>query len=104
MVRLMRGLSIRLCLEFDKLVKQIAKGQNIIRQSGYPPFYLNALVQLEAFLNKIHDDKEAKKKLNALNAKAITAMKQKLKKLNTSLKPELDKLKVVLIEYWLSVC
>jgi translation initiation factor 3 subunit C len=59
------------------------KIDNLVRSSSggkYPPFMLKALVDLDDFLKHQHEDKEAKKKLNALNAKALTAMKQKLRK------------------------
>lgn len=46
-----------------------------------PPFYVRTLVSLEGSLNTaVAKEKEAKKKMNATNAKALTAVKQKLKK------------------------
>lgn len=45
------------------------------------PFYIRTLISLEASVNDaIAKEKAAKKKLNATNAKALTAMKQKVKK------------------------
>lgn len=84
-----------LCLEFDKLVKQVAKSKNTIRQhgTGHPRFFLKALVELEQDLNSLFDDKEAKKKMNAPNAKALTAMKQKLRKYNATLETEIMAMK-----------
>ena len=46
-----------------------------------PPFYIRTLTSLEASLNTaIAKEKEAKKKMNASNARALTAMKQKVRK------------------------
>ncbi|KAJ7188374.1 eukaryotic translation initiation factor 3 subunit 8 N-terminus-domain-containing protein [Mycena filopes] len=46
-----------------------------------PPFYVRTLISLENSVNTaLAKEKEAKKKTNATNAKALTAMKQKVKK------------------------
>ena len=46
-----------------------------------PPFYVRTLISLEASLNTaIAKEKEAKKKMNATNNRALNAMKQKVKK------------------------
>lgn len=46
-----------------------------------PPFYIRTLISLESSLSTaVSKEKDAKKKMNATNAKALTAMKQKLKK------------------------
>jgi translation initiation factor 3 subunit C len=46
-----------------------------------PPFYLRTLLSLDESLNgAISREKEAKKKMNATNAKALTAVKHKVKK------------------------
>jgi translation initiation factor 3 subunit C len=46
-----------------------------------PPFYVRTLISLEESLNTaILKEKEAKKKMNATNNRALNAMKQKVKK------------------------
>lgn len=46
-----------------------------------PPFFLRTLSSLESSLNAaVAKEKEAKKKMNASNARALTATKQKVKK------------------------
>jgi hypothetical protein len=46
-----------------------------------PTFFVKSLVNLEASINTtVQKEKEAKKKMNPSNAKALTAMKQKIKK------------------------
>jgi translation initiation factor 3 subunit C len=46
-----------------------------------PPFYIRTLSSLETSLNTaLAKEKEAKKKMNATNARALNSMKQKVKK------------------------
>lgn len=44
------------------------------------PFYIQMLLNLDTTVQNVLSDKDAKKKLNATKAKALTAMKQKTKK------------------------
>ncbi|KAF7315368.1 Eukaryotic translation initiation factor 3 subunit C [Mycena indigotica] len=65
--------------EFDKLVRMIQRQSNVAEP--IPPFFLRTLGSLEESVNtSLAKEKEAKKKTNATNAKALTAMKQKIKK------------------------
>ncbi|KAJ7045414.1 eukaryotic translation initiation factor 3 subunit 8 N-terminus-domain-containing protein [Mycena alexandri] len=65
--------------EFDKLVRMIQRQHNV--SEPIPPFYVRTLISLESSVNNaLAKEKEAKKKTNATNAKALTAMKQKVKK------------------------
>jgi len=46
-----------------------------------PPFYVKTLISLEGSVNEtLAKEKESKKRMNATNGKALTAMKQKVKK------------------------
>ena len=76
--------------EFEKLAPMVERQTNVADK--VPSFYIKTLVSLVGSLNNaIAKEKEAKKKMNALNAKALTAMKQKLKKTNKELEAEIKK-------------
>jgi len=65
--------------EFDKLSRMIQRQHNL--SEPVPVFYVRTLVNLETSINTaLQKEKEAKKKMNVSNAKALTAMKQKIKK------------------------
>ena len=65
--------------EFDKLIRMVQRQQNV--SEPVPPFYVRTIINLENSLNvAVAKDKESKKKMNASNARALTAMKQKVKK------------------------
>ncbi|KAI9594614.1 eukaryotic translation initiation factor 3 subunit 8 N-terminus-domain-containing protein [Syncephalis fuscata] len=81
---------VLLATEFDKLTKTVTKSQNVIKQTGIPSFFTRALVSIEDFLKESQDDKEARKKMNASNAKAMTAMKQKIRKHNKQYERDIE--------------
>ncbi|KIK67008.1 hypothetical protein GYMLUDRAFT_37040 [Collybiopsis luxurians FD-317 M1] len=65
--------------EFDKLARMIQRQHNV--SEPIPPFYIKTLLNLEsAVTTSIAKEKEAKKKMNATNAKALNSMKQKIRK------------------------
>ncbi|KAH9958163.1 eukaryotic translation initiation factor 3 subunit 8 [Lactifluus volemus] len=65
--------------EYDKLARMVQRQQNVAEP--IPPFYIRTLIGLEAALNAaLAKEKEAKKKMNASNARALTAMKQRVRK------------------------
>ena len=58
----------------------VQRQQNV--SEPVPPFFIRTLANLEGSLNAaVAKDKESKKKMNASNARALTAVKQKVKKL-----------------------
>lgn len=66
-------------LEFDKLVRMVERQLNLSER--VPSFYVKTLVSLEQSLNNaIAKEKEAKKKMNATNARALNTMKQRVRK------------------------
>ncbi|KAF9241170.1 eukaryotic translation initiation factor 3 subunit 8 N-terminus-domain-containing protein [Melanogaster broomeanus] len=65
--------------EFDKLIRLVQRQSNAAEP--IPPFFLKTLGSLENSLNAaLAKEKEAKKKMNAVNARALNSMKQKVKK------------------------
>jgi len=65
-----------------------------------PAFYVRTLVHLESSVNNtLSKEKEAKKKMNASNAKALTAMKQKIKKAIKEYENDVKKYQEVLCVY-----
>ncbi|XP_078681381.1 eukaryotic translation initiation factor 3 subunit C-like [Branchiostoma floridae x Branchiostoma belcheri] len=68
---------------FEDLTKALQKSQKVIeKEGGVPRFYIRALVELEDFINETWEDREGRKKLNKVNSKALTTMRQKLRKYN----------------------
>jgi translation initiation factor 3 subunit C len=81
-------------VEFDKLLRMIQRQHNV--SEPIPPFFIKTLLSLETSLNNaIAKEKEAKKKMNATNAKALTAMKQKVKKAQKEYESDLTKYQAV---------
>lgn len=65
-----------------------------------PAFYVRTLVNLESSVNNtLSKEKEAKKKMNASNARALTAMKQKIKKAIKEHENDVKKYQEVLCAY-----
>ncbi|RPD78594.1 eukaryotic translation initiation factor 3 subunit 8 [Lentinus tigrinus ALCF2SS1-7] len=76
--------------EFEKLVRMVQRQQNVAEP--VPPFYLRTLIDLEKSANAaVTKDKESKKKMNASNARALTAVKQKVKKVAKEFESELKR-------------
>ncbi|KAG9303985.1 hypothetical protein G9A89_005895 [Geosiphon pyriformis] len=74
--------------EFEKLNKVASKIP--VGENGVPRLYIKTLATLEDFLNEALQ-KDAKKKMNPSNAKALMTMKQKLKKNNKLYEAQIEK-------------
>ncbi|KAJ3323439.1 Translation initiation factor 3 subunit c [Blyttiomyces sp. JEL0837] len=78
--------------EFEKLNKAWAKTSAVLEREGgvRPRFYFRTLAQLEDLNKATLEKKDVVKKMNTLNAKALNAMKQKLKKHNKTLEADIE--------------
>lgn len=82
--------------EFDKLIRMVQRQSTV--SEPLPPFFLKTIASLETSVtNTIAKEKEAKKKMNATNAKALTAMRQKVKKTLKEYEKELKQYQAVCI-------
>ncbi|KAG7325491.1 hypothetical protein KOW79_011807 [Hemibagrus wyckioides] len=71
------------CLEeFEQLCRAFLKSKAIVDKEGVPQFYIRLLADLEDYLNQLWEDKEGKKKMNKNNAKALSTLRQKIRKYN----------------------
>lgn len=79
------------CLEeFEQLCRAFIKSKNIVDKEGVPPFYIRLLADLEDYLNQLWEDKEGKKKMNKNNAKALSTLRQKIRKYNRDFEAEIS--------------
>uniref|UniRef100_A0A8C8JZJ0 Eukaryotic translation initiation factor 3 subunit C n=1 Tax=Oncorhynchus tshawytscha TaxID=74940 RepID=A0A8C8JZJ0_ONCTS len=84
------------CLEeFEQLCRAFLKSKTIVDKEGMPPFYIRLLSDLEDFLNQLWEDKEGKKKMNKNNAKALSTLRQKIRKYNRDYETEIASYKEV---------
>uniref|UniRef100_A0A8C6LPC8 Eukaryotic translation initiation factor 3 subunit C n=1 Tax=Nothobranchius furzeri TaxID=105023 RepID=A0A8C6LPC8_NOTFU len=92
------------CLEeFEQLCRAFLKSKNIVDKEGVPSFYIRLLADLEDYLNQLWEDKEGKKKMNKNNAKALSTLRQKIRKYNRDFEAEITSYKEVNTEI-LSCC
>uniref|UniRef100_A0A8C9U1R3 Eukaryotic translation initiation factor 3 subunit C n=1 Tax=Scleropages formosus TaxID=113540 RepID=A0A8C9U1R3_SCLFO len=84
------------CLEeFELLCRAFLKSKTIVDKEGMPKFYIRLLADLEDYLNQLWEDKEGKKKMNKNNAKALSTLRQKIRKYNRDYENEITTYKEV---------
>lgn len=66
--------------DFDKILKLLQKMNQIIAKEGLPKFYIKLVGDLEDQLTTLAANKEEVRKMKSAHAKALNAMKQKLRK------------------------
>lgn len=78
--------------EFDKLNKLTERA--IKQYQTTPPQYIKSISELEEFMNEsVKAEKSSKKKMNALNARALNTAKQRIKKNNKTYEDKIAKFK-----------
>lgn len=83
-------------VDFDKLTKALIKYSNVFANEKIPRFIIRTLTHLEDSVNQAASlSKDAKKKMNASNAKAMNSMKQKIKKYNKSYEADIESFRAV---------
>jgi translation initiation factor 3 subunit C len=65
---------------FENMRKVYDKSKSVVETSGIPAFYVRALADLEDFVKELWDDKDVKAKLNKMNSKALSGLRQNLRK------------------------
>ena len=69
----------------QELMKEIERSKNLIEKDGYPSVYIKLVIQLIEFTTTF----EGKSKLNVINGKEFTKLKQKMKKYEKDFEEEI---------------
>ena len=76
--------------EFDKLHRMAQRQRNVSEPTL--PLFIRTVVNIESSLNiAVSKEKEVKKKMDASNARAVTAMKQRMKKVMKEFEAEIKR-------------
>ncbi|XP_028396733.1 eukaryotic translation initiation factor 3 subunit C-like [Dendronephthya gigantea] len=81
----------KILTEFENLGRAFTKAKNVVDKEGIPTTFIKCLVELEDFIKENWEDTEGRKKLSKLNAKALTALRQKVKKYNKTFENDIEK-------------
>uniref|UniRef100_A0A7N8YJX7 Eukaryotic translation initiation factor 3 subunit C n=1 Tax=Mastacembelus armatus TaxID=205130 RepID=A0A7N8YJX7_9TELE len=84
------------CLEeFEQLCRAFLKSKNIVDKEGLNQNCKYRLLTLTLFSSQLWEDKEGKKKMNKNNAKALSTLRQKIRKYNRDFEAEIAAYKEV---------
>jgi hypothetical protein len=87
-------------IEFDKLVRMAQRQQNV--SEPIPPFFIRQITGMESSVTTAlanEKEKAGGKKMNATNAKALTAMRQKVKKTLKEYESDVKRFQEVWLHY-----
>jgi|UniRef100_A0A914Q7M2 translation initiation factor 3 subunit C len=82
----------KLLTGFESISKAFDKAKTVMNREGLtiPRFYIRYLVELEDFINAAWDDKDARTSLSKVNAKSLSAIRQKIRKYNRDFDTEIS--------------
>lgn len=79
--------------DFEELTRKYAKVKTVLDKETdgkTPRFMIKCLVELEDFVEQCWEDRERRKSMNKNNSKSLSSLRQKLRKYNKSIQPEVD--------------
>ena len=77
---------------FTDLTRVFEKSTKVVEKEGIPTFYVRELVDIDDYIKKMWEDKDFRKKLKKDQSKALTTLRQRLKKyFNAEENPEVVK-------------
>jgi len=79
--------------DFEELTRKYAKVKTILDKESdgkTPRFLVKCLVELEDFVEQCWEDRERRKNMNKNNSKCLSSLRQKLRKHNRTIQPEID--------------
>jgi len=79
--------------EYENLTRDYEKSKAVIAKEGIPNFFIKCLGDLETYIQQQWEDTDGRKKLSKLNAKALSSLRQKLRKYNKDFEEKIKEYK-----------
>ena len=76
--------------EFESLSRGLSKSAALIEKEGYPRNFIKGYAELEDAVETAWENREGRKKMNATAQRALSSLKQKLRKLRQSFEKDLE--------------